>query len=83
LSARAQAKLLRAIQQQEIRRVGESFSRKIDVRIIAAANRATCGQKSAARLADARLQFERRFVEVAAAIDRARPARWASRVRGR
>ena len=39
LSARAQAKLLRAIQQQEIRRVGESFSRKIDVRIIAAANR--------------------------------------------
>jgi transcriptional regulator with GAF, ATPase, and Fis domain len=39
LSPRAQAKLLRAIQQQEIRRVGESFSRKIDVRIIAAANR--------------------------------------------
>src|SRR4029453_17286241 len=35
LSPRAQAKLLRAIQQQEIRRVGESFSRKIDVRIIA------------------------------------------------
>jgi DNA-binding NtrC family response regulator len=39
LSARAQAKLLRAIQQQEVRRVGESFSRKVDVRIVAAANR--------------------------------------------
>jgi DNA-binding NtrC family response regulator/tetratricopeptide (TPR) repeat protein len=39
LSARAQAKLLRALQQQEVRRVGESFSRKVDVRIVAAANR--------------------------------------------
>ena len=39
LSARAQAKLLRVIQQQEVRRVGETFSRPIDVRIVAAANR--------------------------------------------
>jgi two-component system response regulator HydG len=39
LSGRAQAKLLRAIQQQEVRRVGESFSRKVDVRIVSAANR--------------------------------------------
>ena len=39
LSARAQAKLLRVIQQQEVRRVGETFSRAIDVRIVAAANR--------------------------------------------
>ena len=31
LSPRAQAKLLRALQQQEIRRVGESFTRKVDV----------------------------------------------------
>ena len=49
LSARAQAKLLRAIQQQEIRRVGESFSRKVDVRIIAAANRDMRAEAAAGR----------------------------------
>jgi DNA-binding NtrC family response regulator len=35
----AQAKLLRAIQQQEIQRVGATFTRKVNVRIIAATNR--------------------------------------------
>jgi DNA-binding NtrC family response regulator len=49
LSPRAQAKLLRAIQQQEVRRVGESFSRKIDVRIIAAANRDMRAEAAAGR----------------------------------
>jgi DNA-binding NtrC family response regulator len=49
LSPRAQAKLLRAIQQQEIRRVGESFSRKVDVRIIAAANRDMRAEAAAGR----------------------------------
>jgi transcriptional regulator with PAS, ATPase and Fis domain len=39
LSARAQAKLLRVVQQQEVRRVGETFTRKIDVRFVSAANR--------------------------------------------
>jgi DNA-binding NtrC family response regulator/tetratricopeptide (TPR) repeat protein len=39
LTARAQAKLLRAIQEGEVRRVGENFSRPVDVRIVAATNR--------------------------------------------
>ena len=39
LSPRGQAKLLRVIQQQEVRRLGETFSRKVDVRLVTAANR--------------------------------------------
>jgi len=39
LTARAQAKLLRAIQDGEIRRLGENACRRVDVRIVAATNR--------------------------------------------
>jgi DNA-binding NtrC family response regulator len=39
LSPRAQAKVLRTIQEGELRRVGENASRRIDVRIVSATNR--------------------------------------------
>jgi DNA-binding NtrC family response regulator len=39
LSLRAQAKVLRAIQEGEIRRIGENVARRVDTRIVAASNR--------------------------------------------
>jgi DNA-binding NtrC family response regulator len=49
LSARAQAKLLRVLQEGEVRRVGENVMRSVDVRIIAAANRPLQGEVTAGR----------------------------------
>jgi DNA-binding NtrC family response regulator len=49
LSARAQAKILRTIQEGELRRVGENASRRIDVRIVSATNRDLRGEVAAGR----------------------------------
>lgn len=47
LGGRVQAKLLRTLQEGEIRRVGENLVRKVDVRILAATNRPLAGEVAA------------------------------------
>ena len=49
LSARVQAKLLRTLQEGEVRRLGESGMRKVDARIVAATNRPLAGEVSGGR----------------------------------
>lgn len=49
LSSRAQAKLLRVLQEGEIRRIGESFTRPIDTRLVAATNRSLRTEVDAGR----------------------------------
>ena len=47
LSLRAQAKLLRVLQQQEVRRIGDARPRPLDVRVVSAANRDPRGEAAA------------------------------------
>ncbi len=49
LSARAQAKVLRVLQEGEIRRIGENFTRPFDARLVAATNRPLRGLVDAGR----------------------------------
>jgi transcriptional regulator with AAA-type ATPase domain/tetratricopeptide (TPR) repeat protein len=63
LSARAQAKLLRVLQDGEVRRVGENMPRRVDVRIIAASNR-RLGEEVDARRFRADLRFRLDVVRI-------------------
>jgi transcriptional regulator with GAF, ATPase, and Fis domain len=49
LSPRAQAKVLRVIQEGELRRVGENTSRRVDVRVVSATNRELRAETAAGR----------------------------------
>ena len=49
LSPRAQAKVLRVLQEGEVRRIGENFTRPFDARVIAATNRVLRAEADAGR----------------------------------
>jgi DNA-binding NtrC family response regulator/tetratricopeptide (TPR) repeat protein len=72
LSARAQAKLLRVLQEGEVRRVGENLSRRVDVRIVAATNRPLESEADAGRFrADLRFRLDVLRIVVPPLRDRA------------
>ena len=71
LSPRAQAKLLRVLQDGEVRRVGESFPRRVDVRVIAATNRRLDHEVAASRFrADLHFRLDVIRITVPALRDR-------------
>jgi DNA-binding NtrC family response regulator/tetratricopeptide (TPR) repeat protein len=72
LSARAQAKLLRVLQDGEVRRVGENMSRRVDVRIVAATNRRLDEEAAAGRFRrDLRFRLDVVRIEVPPLRERA------------
>ncbi|MEN3338348.1 MAG: hypothetical protein V7647_2024 [Acidobacteriota bacterium] len=72
LSARAQAKLLRVLQDGQVRRVGENMSRRVDVRIVAATNRRLAQEAAAGRFrTDLRFRLDVVRIEVPPLRDRA------------
>jgi DNA-binding NtrC family response regulator len=72
LSPRAQAKLLRVLQEGEVRRVGENVPRKTDVRVIGATNRPLAAEVAAGRFR-VDLRFRLDVVRVALPPLRDRP----------
>jgi DNA-binding NtrC family response regulator/tetratricopeptide (TPR) repeat protein len=72
LSARAQAKLLRVLQDGEVRRVGENMPRRVDARIVAASNRCLDEEAAAGRFrADLRFRLDVVRIAVPPLRDRA------------
>jgi len=72
LSARAQAKLLRVLQDGEVRRVGENLSRRVDARIVAATNRRLEREVAGGRFrTDLRFRLDVVRIEVPSLRDRA------------
>ena len=72
LSPRAQAKLLRVLQDGQVRRVGENMSRRVDVRIVAATNRRLAEEAAAGRFrTDLRFRLDVIRIDVPPLRDRA------------
>jgi two-component system response regulator HydG len=77
LSARAQAKLLRVLQEGEVRRVGENMSRRVDARIVAATNRSIEDEVRAARFrSDLRFRLDVIRVTIPPLRERAEDVPW-------
>jgi DNA-binding NtrC family response regulator len=65
LSGRAQAKLLRVLQEGEVRRIGENLPRRIDTRVVAATNRSIEADVDAGRFrADLRFRLDVVRIEI-------------------
>jgi DNA-binding NtrC family response regulator len=80
LTARAQAKLLRVLQEGEIRRVGENLPRKVDARVVAASNRRLEDEAASGRFrADLRFRLDVIRITLPPLRDRADDVPWLAR----
>jgi DNA-binding NtrC family response regulator len=77
LSLRAQAKLLRVLQEGEVRRVGENVARRVDVRVVAATNRLLEQEAQAGRFrADLRFRLDVIRIQIPPLRDRLDDLPW-------